>query len=193
MARLSCTVLPGGSANLMNEQSGFTLLELVIAIAIFALLGLAGWRLFDGVVRTQQGAGQHEREIRALQRAVGVIERDVWQAVAGSVVLAPGHLQLQRSHWRNPLDQPRSERQTVSYRLEGAVLWRDSHGEGAVIVQRQKLLEDVRSLSWRAFAPEGGWRIETAGDSAPLALEWVVSVGRFEQIRRVLLLPGALP
>lgn len=193
MARLSCTVLPGGSANLMNEQSGFTLLELVIAIAIFALLGLAGWRLFDGVVRTQQGAGQHEREIRALQRAVGVIERDVWQAVADTVVLSPGHLQLQRSHWRNPLDQPRSERQTVSYRLEGAVLWRDSHAEGAVIVQRQKLLEDVRSLSWRVFAPEGGWHIETAGDRAPLALEWVVSVGRFEQIRRVLLLPGALP
>lgn len=67
----------------MNRQSGFTLLELVIAIAIFALLGLASWRLFDGVVRTQQGAGQHEREVRALQRAVGVIERDVWQAVAG--------------------------------------------------------------------------------------------------------------
>ncbi|WHS60809.1 type II secretion system protein GspJ [Pseudomonas sp. G2-4] len=177
----------------MNKHSGFTLLELVIAIAIFALLGLAGWRLFDGVVRTQQGAGQHELEIRALQRAVGIIERDVWQAVAGSVVLEPGRLRLQRSHWRNPLDQPRSERQTVNYRLEGGVLWRDSHGEGTVIVQRQKLLEDVRSLSWRAFDPKHGWHIETAGVHAPLALEWVVSVGRFEQIRRVLLLPGALP
>lgn len=177
----------------MNKQSGFTLLELVIAIAIFALLGLASWRLFDGVVRTQQGAGQHEREIRALQRAVGVIERDVWQAVADSVVLAPGQLQLQRSHWRNPLDQPRSERQTVSYRLEGAALWRDSVGEGTTLVQRQKLLEDVRGLSWRVFDRQQGWRGETASGTAPLALELIVSAGRFEQIRRVLLLPEALP
>ncbi|PBJ24546.1 Type II secretion system protein J precursor [Pseudomonas ogarae] len=177
----------------MNKQSGFTLLELVIAIGIFALLGLASWRLFDGVVRTQQGTGQHERDIRALQRAVGVIERDVWQAVAGSVVLAPGRLQLQRSHWRNPLDQPRSERQTVSYRLEGAVLWRDGVGEGTSLVQHQKLLDDVHGLSWRVFDPQQGWHSETVSDTAPLALELIVSAGRFEQVRRVLLLPGALP
>jgi general secretion pathway protein J len=177
----------------MNRQSGFTLLELVIAIAIFALLGLAGWRLFDGVVRTQQGVGDHEREIRALQRAVGVIERDVWQAVGGSVKLEPTRLQLQRSHWRNPLDQPRSERQWVTYRLEGAALWRDSFGEGIATLQQQKLLDEVRSLNWRLFDPQRGWHSETTGDHAPLALELVVSTGRFEQVRRVLLLPGSLP
>ena len=44
----------------MNEQGGFTLLELVIAIAIFALLGLASWTLFDSVVRLQQGTQSHE-------------------------------------------------------------------------------------------------------------------------------------
>ncbi|MCY1560659.1 Type II secretion system protein J [compost metagenome] len=63
----------------MNRQSGFTLLELVIAMAIFALLGLASWGLFDGVVRAQQGTTAHEREFRRLQRAVAVIERDVLQ------------------------------------------------------------------------------------------------------------------
>ncbi|MEA1029064.1 type II secretion system protein GspJ [Pseudomonas sp. N-137] len=177
----------------MNEQSGFTLLELVIAIALFALLGLAGWRLFEGVLRTQQGTGQHERDIRSLQRAVGVIERDAWQAVAGSAELASGRLQLHRSHWRNPLDLPRSERQVVQYRLEGAALWRDSRGEGAAGPQQQKLLDDVRSLSWRLFDPEQGWYTETRNEQSPLALELVVSTGRFEQIRRVLLLPGALP
>lgn len=169
------------------------MLELVIALAIFALLGLAGWRLFDGVVRVQQGTGEHERDIRALQRAVGVIERDIWQAVAGSVRSAPGRLQLQRSHWRNPLDQPRSERQTVIYRLQASALWRDSWADGSVIVQSQKLLDDVRGLSWRLFDPQGGWLPEATTTDAPLAVELVVSTARFEQIRRVLLLPGALP
>ncbi|MCK8688578.1 PulJ/GspJ family protein, partial [Pseudomonas umsongensis] len=61
----------------MNEQGGFTLLELVIAISIFALLGLASWTLFDSVVRVQRGTLSHERELRNLQRAVAVIERDL--------------------------------------------------------------------------------------------------------------------
>ena len=61
----------------MNNQTGFTLLELVIALAIFALLGLASWTLFDGVLRVQRSSMAHEREFRTLQRAVAVIERDL--------------------------------------------------------------------------------------------------------------------
>lgn len=180
----------------MSKQSGFTLLELVIAIAIFALLGLASWTLFDGVVRVQQGMATHERELRSLQRAVSVIERDLLHITEQPIVLEQTQLRWQRSNWRNPLDQPRSERQTLSYRLENNALWRDSQGEGTSIVQRQKLLDDVRHLSWRLFDSQRGWRSDwpTAKDAkAPLAVEMQVSAGRFEAIRRVLLLPGALP
>jgi general secretion pathway protein J len=180
----------------MSRQSGFTLLELVIAMAIFALLGLATWGLFDGVVRVQQSTATHEREFRRLQRAVAVIERDVMQVTGQPVVLQQTQLQLQRSHWRNPLDQPRSERQTLTYRVDNGVLWRESLGEGTPLVQRQKLLDDVRALSWRLFDRQSGWLDEWPSGSAanaPLALELQVSTGRFEAIRRVLLLPGALP
>jgi general secretion pathway protein J len=180
----------------MNKQAGFTLLELVIAMAIFALLGLASWGLFDGVVRVQQGTTAHEREFRRLQRAVAVIERDFMHITEQPVVFQKAVLQFQRSHWRNPLDQPRSERQTLTYRLDNGALWRESQGEGQPIVQRQKLLDDVRDLSWRLFGSESGWRSDwPAGREAkaPLAVELQVSVGRFEAIRRVLLLPGALP
>lgn len=169
----------------MSRQSGFTLLELVIAMAIFALLGLASWTLFDGVVRVQQGTLNHERELRRLQRAVAVIERDLLHITEQPIVLERTQLHLQRSHWRNPLDQPRSERQALTYRLDNGVLWRESRGEGTRIVQRQTLLDDVRHLSWRLFDEQSG--------KAPLALELQVSAGRFEAIRRVLLLPGALP
>ncbi|MCU1759045.1 prepilin-type N-terminal cleavage/methylation domain-containing protein [Pseudomonas sp. 14P_8.1_Bac3] len=180
----------------MTRQTGFTLLELVIAMAIFALLGLASWGLFDGVVRVQQGTTAHERDFRRLQRAMAVIERDVMQVTRAPVVLQYTVLHMQRSHWRNPLDQPRSERQGLSYRLESGVLWRESQGEGTPLLQRQKLLDDVRALRWRVFDRQSGWRDEwPSGRDAeqPLAVELQVSVGRFETIRRVLLLPGALP
>ena len=73
----------------MNKsQAGFTLLELVIAIAIFALLGLGCWRLFDGVVRAERSSTAHQQALRSLQRAVAMIERDVVQVQ--SSVKSPG-------------------------------------------------------------------------------------------------------
>ena len=63
-------------------------------------------------------------------------------------------------------------------------------------MQRQKLLDDVRELNWRLFDRQSGWRSEWPSGpaaNAPLALELHLSAGRFEAIRRVLLLPGALP
>ncbi|MEG0859139.1 MAG: type II secretion system protein GspJ [Pseudomonas sp.] len=170
-----------------DRQAGFTLIELVIAIAIFALLGLASWTLFNGVTRMQQGTMTHDQELRNLQRAVAVIERDLLHITEQPIMLDDTQLQLQRSNWRNPLDQPRSERQALTYRFDDGALWRESRGEGTLIVQRQKLLDDVRHLNWRLFDGQTGWLSEQS-DKAPLALEMQVSAGRFEAIRRVLLL-----
>ncbi|NVZ86000.1 MULTISPECIES: type II secretion system minor pseudopilin GspJ [Pseudomonas] len=179
----------------MNSQSGFTLLELVIAMAIFALLGLASWSLFDGLVRVQRGTATHDRDLRNLQRAMALIEWDVLHVTEQAVVLKNTTLQVQRSNWRNPLDQPRSQRQQLTYRLENGVLWRDSMGEGSSRVQRQKLLEEVQAVSWRLYDPATGWRGHSILGQyalAPMALEVRLSVGRFDAIRRVLLLPAGL-
>ncbi|VVN97039.1 type II secretion system protein GspJ [Pseudomonas fluorescens] len=180
----------------MNRQEGFTLLELVIAMAIFALLGLACWRLFDGVVRAERSTAVHERELRSLQRALAVIERDVLQVSTQPIALKQTLLQLQRGNWRNPLDQPRSELQNVSYRLDQGILWRESSSAEQPLRQRQKLLTDVSALSWRLFDSQTGWRndwpVSRAKPApAPKALEVTLSTRRSEQIRRVLLLPGS--
>lgn len=182
----------------MNKQAGFTLLECVIALAIFALLGLASGRLFDTVVRAQQGTVNHEQELRRLQRAIGVIERDALQLASSVLVLSPTTLRLLRSHWRNPQDLPRSERQQVLYRLDNQVLWRESRSLESSTVERQKLLDDVRVLNWRLFHRDSGWHSEWpvgkgAAQAPPQALELVLSVGRFEQVRRVLPLPQGPP
>ncbi|MOA47508.1 Type II secretion system protein J precursor [compost metagenome] len=101
-----------------------------------------------------------------------------------------------RSNWRNPLDLPRSERQVLTYRLDSGVLWRDSRAEGALSVQHQKLLDNVRDVRWRLYDRQVGWLGDWPSGQAPkapLAVEMQLSAGRFEAIRRVLLLPGALP
>ena len=179
----------------MNKQAGFTLMEMVIAMAIFALLGLASWGMFEGLMRVQRGTASHDVELRNLQRAISIIEWDVLHITEQPVVFEHTTLQLQRSNWRNPLDQPRSNRQLLTYRLENDVLWRDGIGEGANRVQQQKLLENVKDLTWRIYDPASGWRnhsVSVQDALAPMALEMQLSVGRFELIRRVLLLPGGL-
>ncbi|NVZ61520.1 type II secretion system minor pseudopilin GspJ [Pseudomonas gingeri] len=178
----------------MSRQAGFTLLELVIALAIFSLLSLGCWRLYDGLVRVQDQVSLHEQALRRLQRAIVVLERDVLQVVVSgdtaSLVLREGVLSLQRANWRNPLDQPRSERQEISYRLKDGLLWRDSRSPELATVQRQALLADVRRLQWRFYDAKAGWRADwTSPTSRPRALEVTLSAGRFEQIRRVIPLP----
>ncbi|MGP0011862.1 type II secretion system minor pseudopilin GspJ [Pseudomonas sp.] len=182
----------------MNRQGGFTLVELVIALAIFSLIGLASYRLYEGVLMTQARVSTHEQGLRSLQRAMAVLERDVMQATIPkegvAVTLSEGQLNLQRGNARNPLDEPRSERQEIAYRLEEGTLWRYRRSLDLPEVHKLPVLKEVRTLQWRLYVDKAGWRGEgasTAGRSPvhPRALEIVLSAGRFEQIRRVILLP----
>ena len=184
----------------MNRQAGFTLVELVIALAIFSLIGLASYRLYDGVLMTQARVSAHEQGLRRLQRAMALLERDVMQATIPkegvAVTLSTGQLNLQRSNARNPVDEPRSERQEVAYRLEEGTLWRYHRSLDLPETYKQPVLKEVRALQWRLYVDKVGWRgtgATTPGHAIvhPRALEITLSAGRFEQIRRVILLPEA--
>ena len=179
-----------------GKQHGFTLLELVIAMSVFAELGLASWRMFDGVIRAEHSSATHEREMRTLQRAVAVIERDVLQVTPAPLRLEQNTLNLQRGNWRNPLDQSRSEIQHVTYRLDKGTLWRESHGIENPTVHRQKILSEVLELRWRLYLPGAGWQHDwptnqRPPNAQPLAVELTFSTARFQHRRRVLLLPGS--
>ena len=58
---------------------GFTLLELIIAIAIFSVVSLAGFTIFDTVLRGDENSKVHSARQNELQRAFLLIERDFLQ------------------------------------------------------------------------------------------------------------------
>ena len=65
----------------MRQQRGFTLLELLVAMAIFAMLAVAGWQVFDGVTRARDRAQLHADNLAVLQYAYLQLQQDMGQII----------------------------------------------------------------------------------------------------------------
>ena len=64
------------------KQRGFTLLELLVAVAIFSLLGVGSYRLLASTISTRDTARSHDLALMQLQRTFTVMNRDLAQATA---------------------------------------------------------------------------------------------------------------
>lgn len=150
-------------------QRGFTLIEILIAMAIFTLIGLASTGLLTTVIDSNDISEERFAKLQLLQRAMITIERDLQQAVPRAIryngekqdmVMAGGKLDgsdddgigFVRGGWHNPqLMLPRSTLQYVAYRLNENRLERlYSNYVDNVIGYEPKvrvLLEDIESLN----------------------------------------------
>ena len=60
---------------------GFTLVELLVAIAIFAVLSAMGWKVFDYLMKIKERNGMHEENLGQLQETFQQIQRDTLQII----------------------------------------------------------------------------------------------------------------
>jgi general secretion pathway protein J len=84
----------------MTKRSGFTLVELLVAIAIFAVLSALGWKVFDYLIKIKERNTQHEQRLGQLQEAYQQVLRDTVQIVPITAVSI--------AHVNNPT-QPRTD------------------------------------------------------------------------------------
>lgn len=164
-----------------RAMTGFTLLELLIAIALFALLGLATYRMLEAVLRSDEVVRAQEIQLRELGRAVWRLEQDLLQAVPRPVRDGYGDeqnafigqlssmeggaaLELTRSGWRNPTGLRRANLQRVRWHLAGdslerhywVVLDRDVDSEPRV----QRVLDEVSEWRLRYLDAQNSWHEE---------------------------------
>lgn len=111
-------------------QTGFTLVEILIALTIMAMIGLMANQLLVNVTSAREQFDEHVDEMRSLARASIRLERDLRQVVARPIrdeygdarpalTLADGQLEFSRSGWRNPTGVRRASLQRVAYRIDG--------------------------------------------------------------------------
>jgi general secretion pathway protein J len=143
----------------MRRAAGFTLVEMLVALGIFALLGLMSSQLVGRIMDVQEAVGVRGERLAAIQRTMDLLQRDVLQAINRSVrdelgdSLAPlrvapdAPLEITRLGLRNPLDLPRSDEVRVAYTLRDGTLYRSIWGvldrANDSVPLAQTLLEDV--------------------------------------------------
>lgn len=114
-----------------RTNTGFTLLELLIAIAVFAVLAIMSYGALSTVLRTQSQTSEAAERLSRVQQAMLHIERDLLQVVVRPVrddngepfpALAGaefGHYRLEftRTGHPNPNFSPRSYLQRIAYAM----------------------------------------------------------------------------
>ncbi|WP_221798636.1 type II secretion system minor pseudopilin GspJ [Oceanobacter mangrovi] len=121
------------SAHQNSTQRGFTLLEVLIAVAITASIGVGAVQLLSGIINARDITQLRSEQMHALQRMNGVASRDIEQFInrsirdmygddVSSLRLEDGDylFEFSRAGWRNRpgAEDPRSTLQRVAYNLE---------------------------------------------------------------------------
>ncbi|TKD51299.1 type II secretion system protein GspJ [Sphingomonas baiyangensis] len=166
-----------------EREAGFTLIELMISLALFALIAVAGLGLVDSIIGVQTRTATRLDALAAVQRGAFVFSSDVEQIARGRVVSDGSELVFTRV--APGFGGPPVE---LRYTLADGALVRRLGGAA------QQVIPDVRALRFR-FAQGGNWAgawplDAEAAEDWPDAIEMQADIEGRGVLRRVVALPA---
>lgn len=193
---------------------GFTLLEMLVAIAVFAMLSVMSQQVVSGVMQADSISEQQHSELQALQQMMQYLTHDLTQMIPKTVRSGPAGreaallvgngvlgsqgvgLRFTRGGVVNPhMMQARSHFTQVGYRIaEGKLerwLWPQTDLDSRMTPQVQ-VLAPVNALRVQ-FYDNGRWSGQWSSPQAsPQAIRITFDFPQLGTIDRVWLLRGAL-
>lgn len=130
-----------------DAENGFTLVEVIVALGLFALIGMAGVALVDAVIGVQDRTRTRLDRIAEIRRANYIIGLDLDQIEPGAFAGSAGALQFRR-HGFLGVQAVGQVRYTVA---AGTLQRRVDNGPA------QRLLSGVSRARWRYHAAGRGW------------------------------------
>jgi general secretion pathway protein J len=174
-----------------KPQAGFTLIEILVAMAIFAVLSALAYGTLGQIITSSEVLSARMERIQAIQRTMRTLSQDFLQLSPRPVrdELGDGFgpalrtdfqsafaIELTRAGWSNPMTLPRGTLQRAAYRLEDNELiryhWRVLDRTFSNEMIAVALLDDVETIAFLFMQENGEWTEQwpPQGRQGPLGL-----------------------
>ncbi|MEM7079817.1 MAG: type II secretion system minor pseudopilin GspJ [Pseudomonadota bacterium] len=153
------------------RRRGFTLIEVLVALLIFAVIGVISSQLLSQTINGHGRLTDRGTRLADIHRAMTVLQRDIMQLTRRNIrdeygdpqppllIGTNGAIEFSRTGWRNPLQLPRAEVQRVAYLNQDETLirgyWPVMDRAQDTEPAYQKLLTGVRQIEFFAIDASG--------------------------------------
>ncbi|MDD1796172.1 type II secretion system minor pseudopilin GspJ [Enterovibrio makurazakiensis] len=197
-----------------RRSRGFTLIEVLLALMIFATLSVAANQIFSNVIASDKQTEEVGNALKTLQRTLLIMDSDFRQMMArqyrdGGEEAQESLLELGddvnesesqgirfvRGGWINPQALfPRGEVVKVGYRIQDDTLervrWMYPDDSSAVDPAVMPVMEGVTDIKFEVLGSESWQQSWDTPLEMPKAVRVTLDTERYGELTRVYLLPG---
>jgi general secretion pathway protein J len=173
------------------RDAGLSLVEVLVSLAIFSIIGVAGLAILNTVARTGERTEARLERLSEIDRALLIIRRDLAQIAPDRVTLGDGVIRFRRAAGESTVE--------MAFILDDTVLIRRIGSSGPDAIAQQ-ILPGTAAVQWRLMDGARAWHEvwPLSGDTAegrPLAAELSLDVWRAgsdspDRMTRLIVLPA---